>query len=124
MQFSKTFGFAISDHPVEEIQHMMLVFGIPGGSQPINDNRNHGKPYSCGNAEREICGVGEERASDGQTKVGHVESWAECSVEVCGDTGVNAFIEVDLILMDLSNLLFFPEDFQSEELSVIEFRIW
>ena len=53
---------------------MMLIFGISGGPQPIDDNRNYGKSYSCGNAEREIRGVGEERASNGQAKVGEVES--------------------------------------------------
>lgn len=74
MNLSKTFSLAVTDNPVKELESMVFIFGISGGSQPIDDDGNNSESYSCGNTKRKISRVCEERTSESQTEVGQIET--------------------------------------------------
>lgn len=116
---SETFGLAIADHPVEEIQRMLLVFGVSGDSQPVDGHRNNGEDNPCGDGEIEVGGEGEERTTESKAGVGQVEGRVEGSVEVGGNAGIDIFIEVDFDLLNLSHFLLLLEQLQSQQFGVV-----
>ena len=111
MSFHKALGLAIPDHPVEEVEGMLLIDGIAGDSDPIDEDWSCGEDDSGGNGEVEVGGEGEECTSESNTSVRNVPTRAEGPVEVRGDAWINALVKIDLALVYLSNLLLLLEQF-------------
>ena len=106
MKLSETSCFSVTNHPVEEIESMMLVFGVSGGPQPVNSDGKCSHDNSGGNTAADVGMKGEERGSDADSKKRWIEVGVEGPVEMCGDGGIDMFIEINLILINLSNFLF------------------
>lgn len=50
----KALSLSVSNHPVEEVQGVLLVDGVSCYSDPIDHNRHKRKDESCGYGEVEI----------------------------------------------------------------------
>jgi hypothetical protein len=55
-----------------------------------------------------------ERSTDAKASVGNIPSWVEGSVEVSSNTRIDVFVEINLILSDLSELLLSLEDLKGQ----------
>lgn len=111
MSLHETLGLAISDHPVEEVERMLLIDGIASDSDPIYEDWSYGKDDSCRNGEVEVGGEGEACTTESNSSKWNVPTRAESPVEVRGDAWIDALVKIHLALMNLSNLLLLLEQF-------------
>lgn len=119
MTLDEALGLPVADHPVEEVQGVLLVDGVSGDSEPIDDHRHGRKHHSGGNGEVEISGERQEGATNSCSNQGQVPSDTESPVEVGGDAGVDGLIQVNLVLVHLAHFLLALEHLQGEEFGVI-----
>ena len=98
---------------------MVLVLGVSGGPQPVDGNGESGHNHSGGDAAADVGMEGEERGPDAHSEEWRIEVGVEGSVEVSGNGGVDVFIEINLVLIDLANFLLPLEQLQGEEFGVI-----
>ena len=119
MEFSKAFGFSVADNPVEEVEGFVFVFGISGVPEPVDEDGHGCHDDPCGDAAVNVRCVGHEEAAYSHSEEGEVYPGIEGPVEVGGDAGVDLFVDVDLVLVDLADLLFPPEELEGEEFGVV-----
>lgn len=111
MPFHETLGLAIPDHPVEEVERMLLIDGIAGDSDPVDEDWSCRKDNSGGDGEVEVGGEGEACTAESNPSIWDVPTRAEGPVEVSGDAWIDSLVKIDLTLLYLSNLLFLLEQF-------------
>jgi hypothetical protein len=123
MALDETFSLPVANHPVEEIQGVLLINGVPCDSEPVDNDGYCRQHCSRGNGEVEVSREGKDGTTNSCTDDGEVPTDTESPVEVSGDTRIDCLVELDLMLIDLSHLLLAPEDLESEKLRVVVFGI-
>ena len=114
MELSKAFWFSVAGYPVEEVQSVVLVLWVSGGPEPVDGDREGEHDSSGGDAAADVEVEGEERGSNADSKEWWVQVGVEGPVEVGGNGGVDVFIEINLILINLSDFLLPLEQLQCE----------
>lgn len=61
--FDEALGLPVADHPVEEVERVLLIDGVSGDAQPINHDGHGGEDDSGGDGEVEVGGEGKEGAA-------------------------------------------------------------
>ncbi|CAM6005978.1 unnamed protein product [Sphagnum balticum] len=102
VELRKALGLPVPDHPVQEIQTVLLVERIPCDAEEINHYWDCQQHQPSGYREVEVRSVQKESTTYGQSQLGEVEATAEGSLEVGADGGIDVAIEIDFYLIDFS----------------------
>jgi hypothetical protein len=117
--FDEALGLAVADDPVEEVEGVLLVDGVPGDAEPVDDDGHCRQHCARGDGEVEVGGEGEERAAEPGSEEGQVPARAEGPVEVGRDAGVDGLVERHLLLVHLAHLLLAAQQLEREQFGVV-----
>lgn len=123
VSLGEAFCWSVTDYPVQKIEGMLLIFRISGNSEPIYRHWHNSEHESCGNREVEECRICEKSCSSHNPNFRQIPSRTERSIKMSCNARINIFIQIDLILVYLSYLLFLPQELKSKQLRIVVFGI-
>lgn len=112
--FDEALGLPVAHDPVEEVERVLLIDGVAGDAQPVDDYGHGREDDSGGEREVEVGGEGEEAPAHSCPQHGQAPPCAEGPVEVGADAGVDGLVEIELMLVDFAYFLLALEDLERE----------
>lgn len=124
MPFDEAFGLPVANNPVQEVKRVLLVDGVSGDAQPVNDHWHGREDDTGGDREVEVGAEGKDWAAHSCPENWEIPASTEGPVEVSCDARVNGFVKIDLMLVDFSDFLLALENLEGEQFCVVVLGIW